>query len=93
MDGEDARLAMSRANANERWKEKRKILVAALAKIIRQGVESGHIRNDVTPEVMADFLLGMMKTWARDLDYQPGGEAGKQLVIDMFCNGASQKAS
>ena len=46
----------------QRWLKRRKELAAAVAIIITRGVASGHIRQDIPTPVLAEYLLGMLRT-------------------------------
>ena len=71
----------------QRWLNKRKMLVDALADIFCEGVAEGAVRSDISVEVMASFLLGMLRTRARDLQDVPGSMKSCELLVDMFLNG------
>jgi AcrR family transcriptional regulator len=88
MQAEDFRLAVVGGSLYERWVRHRKKLAAAVADVIRTGVAEGVIRRDLPPEVLANFLLGMLRTRARDLEDEPAAVRGYQVVVDLFCRGA-----
>jgi AcrR family transcriptional regulator len=92
MNEEELRLCFSRGNIREKWLKKRKLLVAAVAAIMRKGMAEGKIRKDVLPEVLADFLLGMLRTQIRDLEDAPMAMRRHSLIVDLFCNGAMNKS-
>jgi TetR/AcrR family transcriptional regulator, fatty acid metabolism regulator protein len=70
MQTEDGRMSFCAAPLRDRWLEKRKRLVDVLSSILSGGVREGVIRPDVPADVLANFLLGMLRTRARDLrDY------------------------
>ena len=71
----------------QRWLDKRKMLVNALADIFREGVAEGVVRSDISAEVMATFLLGLLRTRARDLQNVPENMKNCKLLVDMFLNG------
>jgi AcrR family transcriptional regulator len=80
-----------RGEFRERWSEKRKELVTAVAAIIAKGVDVGEIRGDVDPQVLAAFLLGMLRTRGRQLGDAPEAMQRYELVVDLFRNGAARK--
>jgi TetR/AcrR family transcriptional regulator len=90
MQAEGARLYWFTGDARERWMEHRKKLVAAVAQIIGRGIREGEIRDDVPAEILASFLLGMLRTRARDLAGVPDRSRPPQLVVDLFCGGAGR---
>ena len=71
----------------QRWLGKRKMLVNALADIFCEGVAEGVVRSDISAEVMATFLLGLLRTQARDLQNVPENMKNCKLLVDMFLNG------
>jgi AcrR family transcriptional regulator len=93
MQAEEFRLALSKGAVYERWMEHRKKLIVALAEIIRCGVSEGQVRGDVPPEVLANFLMGMLRTRTRDLKGAPAAVRRLELVIDLFCRGAGNSAA
>ena len=91
---EEGRLSLSKGKLHDRWMERRKKLLAALSVIIAKGVAEGELRTDLPPDVQANFLLGMLRTRARDLSEAPKEFQRYEVVVDMFRNGAgSNKGS
>jgi len=90
MQSEDFRVALSKGAVYGRWMEHRKKLIAALAGVIRCGVGEGQVRADVPPEVLANFLLGMLRTRVRDLGGAPAAARRLELVTDLFRTGAGK---
>jgi TetR/AcrR family fatty acid metabolism transcriptional regulator len=89
MQTEDGRLAEKRGAIRAVWTEKREALRAALSGIIRKGVAEGELRDDVPPEVLAGFLLGMLRTRARDFADEPSRYVGTiALLLSIFRHGA-----
>jgi TetR/AcrR family fatty acid metabolism transcriptional regulator len=93
MLAEDFRMSLARGAAYDRWVEHRKKLVTALAGIIAKGVGEGEVRGDVPPEVLANFLLGMVRTRARDLEDAPSAHRRLETVVDFFLRGAGRQAA
>ena len=92
MQTEEGRMLFCHGRLRELWQEKRKKLAAALAAIIRKGVEAGEIRADIPPEILASFLLGMLRTRGHDLADAPEQSRRYELVTDLFRNGAGRQA-
>jgi AcrR family transcriptional regulator len=90
MQAEDGRMQWCRKSIRERWLARRRKLVAAIAEILRKGVREGEIRSDLPCEVLASFLLGMLRTRARDLADAPGAQRSDAVIVDLFCHGAGQ---
>jgi AcrR family transcriptional regulator len=68
MQAEDGHLSCQPGAVRERWLAHRRQLVVALGTILATGVREGVIRPDTPPEALAAFLLGMLRTRARELD-------------------------
>ena len=88
MQSEDCRLSLETGRLRDRWLRKRKKLVEALAAILECGLREGALRADVPPDVLANFLLGMLRTRARDLVDYPEPLRRYELVVEVFCRGA-----
>ncbi len=88
MQSEDGRMSLDMGRLGRRWQEKRRKLVEALAGILAGGVKEGAIRADVAPEVLANFLLGMLRTRTRDLRDCPESAKRFEMIVDVFCRGA-----
>ena len=88
MQTEEGRLWWHRGKTRERWLERRGRLVAAVGEILRRGVPAGEVRPDVPPEVLAAFLLGLLRARAREM---PGpAEVSLEWVVEMFLHGAAR---
>jgi AcrR family transcriptional regulator len=88
MLAEENRMHARRVPLRERWLERRKKLVAAVSIIIQEGVEERQIRPDVQCDVLANYLLGMLRTRARDLEDAPEPMRRLELIIELFLGGA-----
>lgn len=88
MNDEDIRLCFTRDSIRERWLKKRKLLEATVAAIMQRGIEEGQIRGDIHVEVLANYLLGMLRTRAHDLIDAPKEMRGHDVIVDLFCNGS-----
>jgi hypothetical protein len=69
------------------WREQRRRLVSALADVISQGISGGVVRDDIPLEVLAVFLLGMLRTEGRENERNPGSSASLECVLELFLNG------
>ena len=92
MQAEEDRMSWCHGSLRERWATHRRKLVAAVAAIIAKGVAEGAIRSDIGPEVLAGFLLGMLRTWARDLAGEAHKELPHEFVVHLFCDGAGRRS-
>lgn len=89
IQAEDARMSLCRGDAHERWMEKRRRLVEAMGAILHTGQVEGKVRGDLPAEILAGFLLGMLRTRAREL-HDDKIAVGEGLLVDLFLNGAGR---
>jgi hypothetical protein len=92
MQTEESRMMCGRGQARSQWLQQRANLAAAVAAVLRIGVDEGKIRDDIPAEVLASFLLGMLRTRARDLAESSPAHADLHLVVDLFRQGAARAA-
>jgi AcrR family transcriptional regulator len=76
----------------QRWRERRKPMVEAVAAIVGQGIASGEIRADLPAEILAEYLLGMLRTRSWELEGWPDAQRSPAVVVDLFLNGAGRPA-
>jgi AcrR family transcriptional regulator len=76
------------AGLRKRWQQRRQKLVAALAAVIAHGVDTGEVRSDLPAQVLAEYLLGLMRTRAWEMDDWPEAMRSDEVVADFFLNGA-----
>jgi AcrR family transcriptional regulator len=76
----------------QRWVKRRKKLIDATVNILSQGVEEGVVRADMPIEVMAMYLLGMLRTRTRDLVDFPKDHRSHHVLVELFCNGTLECA-
>lgn len=93
MQSEDARLRLAKGGSREQWMAQRRKLVDTMAGIIDAGVEEGRIRGDIPSEVLAAFLLGLMRTRAHELTDTPQARLSDGDIVELFLNGAGQASS
>ena len=77
----------------QRWLIRRKAMTAAVAEIIGRGVAAGEIRSDLPAEVLAEYLLGMLRTRAMEMADRPEAERGLAGMVDLFVTGAAARAN
>ena len=88
MQSEEIHADTGKRSLQKRWQAARKKLIAALAAVIGQGVRGGRIRAEVPAEVLAAYLLGMLRARARELADTPGKAKRLELMLEIFCRGA-----
>ena len=89
MQSEGGLVYWRRGKIRQQWLAKRKMLINALADILLDGIAEGAVRFDIPAEVLATFLLGILRTRARDLDNTLENMKSDELLVDLFLNGAS----
>jgi AcrR family transcriptional regulator len=72
----------------QRWQQRRKTMTEAVAAVIARGVASGEIRRDIPPEILAEYLLGMLRTRSWELEDRPEPLRSHALMVDLFTKGA-----
>lgn len=89
MQSEERRALSRRGKMREDWLERRRQLISAVAEILARGRSEGVIREGIALELLAAFLLGLLRTRARQANVFPElEEAGHETVVDFFCYGA-----
>jgi AcrR family transcriptional regulator len=72
----------------QRWQQRRKTMTEGVAAVIARGVASGEIRRDIPPEILAEYLLGMLRTRSWELEDRPEPLRSHALMVDLFTKGA-----
>jgi TetR/AcrR family transcriptional regulator of autoinduction and epiphytic fitness len=93
MQAEEGHALQSPGRLRERWLARRQNLVSALAAILAEGVEAGDIRADVTGEILAVYLLGILRTRSNDFPVESGAGRSLQLALDLFLSGARTRGN
>jgi AcrR family transcriptional regulator len=88
MQAEENRLSCCKGGMHDLWMEKRANLVAAIEKILAKGAADGILRSDVSLEVLANVLLGMLRTRDRRLANAPPSMRRHEVIVELFCRGA-----
>jgi AcrR family transcriptional regulator len=88
MQGEASRMQSSRGEIKRQLDERRGHLLRLVAAIFEEGVAQGTVRNDIPSEVLAGFLLGMLRTRAREMARIPWHAKDYGVLVDLFFNGA-----
>ncbi len=72
----------------QRWRERRRAMTVAVAEIIAQGVASREVRSEMPPEILSEYLLGMLRTRSWELEGWPDAQRSHAAVVDLFLHGA-----
>ena len=92
MQAEDGRAMLCHGSLYERWLTHRQRLIGAVSEIIARGVCEGQIRGDIPAEVLTHFLLGTLRTRARDMANLPEEVRTLDRAVDVFLHGAAPAA-
>ena len=91
MQAEESRLSCCKGGLHDRWMDKRRKLVAAVESVLARGVEAGTIRRNVPLEVLANVLMGMLRTRDRSLAGAPPTMRRHEVIVDLFCRGGGRR--
>jgi TetR/AcrR family fatty acid metabolism transcriptional regulator len=89
MQAEDGRLFHCRGAMRQRWLDRRRKLLSAIKEILAKGVSEGQVRRDISTEVLAHVLLGLMRMRAHELADMPERMRRHEVIIDLFRHGVS----
>lgn len=89
MQTEESRVQWCKGDLRRQWMAQRRKLASAVAEVLKRGVEKNAIRDDLPPELLAVFLLGMLRTYAREM---AGKEPDLRVVVDLFLDGAAHRS-
>ncbi len=92
MQQEDNRTFFLRGRLLPRWLNTRKKLIKTMAEIIERGVQQGQVRTDITPEILAQYLLGMLRARSREMHDVLPEQRLPELLVSLFCFGAVKKS-
>jgi AcrR family transcriptional regulator len=88
IQSEDARMSLCRGNPKKKWQERRSHLVQALEQIIEKGRRTESVRRDISSNILARFLLALLRSRARDVGDEIDVPSVESLV-SFFLSGAS----
>ena len=88
MQSETAQIYWPRGKFHYKWMQQRHKLVSAVADILSEGVRERVVRADISADVLAAFLLGMLRTRGRELPEVSETVKSHELLVDIFLKGA-----
>ena len=88
MHSEQARMALDRADVRRQWRRRRREIVRRVAAVLQDGRESGEIREDIPPAVLAAGLLGMLRGIAYHDKTVSASSDPASATINIFLKGA-----
>jgi AcrR family transcriptional regulator len=71
----------------QRWLLHRRKLTQTIAAIIRLGVSRRQVRVDISPEVLAEYFLGMLRTRFHELDGLSERDRSRSALVSLFLQG------
>jgi AcrR family transcriptional regulator len=92
MQMEEGRVIWSQGSLWDLWMSHREKLVKSLAGILDRGKGENRVRHDVPTIVLADFLLGMLRTRTRYLAGIEDAIKRLEVLLDIFLFGASGRS-
>jgi len=92
MQMEEGRVIWSQGSLWDLWMSHRENLVKSLAGILDRGKGENRVRQDVPTVVLADFLLGMLRTRTRYLAGVEDAIKRLEVLLDIFLFGASARS-
>ncbi len=93
MQTEDGRAHWMKGPFRQTWRQRRERLVAAVALFIEQGVAVGRIRPEMQTHVLANLLLGVLRTRVRDLEDADESQRDLKVLLAFFLRGAAPDAA
>lgn len=91
MQAEEGRMSHCKSDLRDRWTRRRSKLVDALGRIISRGIKNKNLRSDITPEVLANVLLGMLRAREHGLADAPSKMRRHEVIVELFCHGAAHR--
>ena len=81
-----------RRKLRRHWGTRDEKVIAVVAGFLAQGIEQGDYETDLSPEVAARLLLGMVRTALRNRGIMPEGACPTESVISLFEKGLLARA-
>lgn len=91
MQDEEARIHWFRPRIRQRWLEKRRSLVDALAGILAEGVADGSLAPAPSPRAQSTLLLGLLRAWVRELSAEGDEHLPLGEVVRFFLRAAASR--
>lgn len=88
MQGEAGRMQSARGQLRKEWNARREHLLKLVANIFEEGMAQGVVRTDIPAEVMAGFLLGMLRTRSREMGESAQCAKDYAVLVELFYSGA-----
>src|SRR5690554_3297975 len=70
------------------FSEGRKALIEALGEILASGAHEGKLSSKISPRVLANLLLGLLRAGAKDLTQAPDQYQRPEFIVKFFLRGA-----
>jgi AcrR family transcriptional regulator len=73
----------------QRWRKRRQTMTEAVSELLEQGMAAGELRTDMPARVLAEYLLGLLRTRSWELEGWPESQRSHASVVDLFLRGAT----
>ena len=87
IQSETAKALWAKGQLLEKWFQHKQKLITSVAILLEEGIKLSVIRNDISSEILATFLLDMLRTRGRELHGDPEDIPSFEVLIDLFLNG------
>jgi TetR/AcrR family fatty acid metabolism transcriptional regulator len=77
----------------QRWLQHRQKLTQAIAEIFRLGVERRQVRDDIAPEVLAEYFLALLRARGNELAGRADRERSQQTLVSLFVSGLAPRTT
>jgi TetR/AcrR family fatty acid metabolism transcriptional regulator len=77
------------ADLKQRWRKRRQTMAEAVSELLEQGMAAGELRKDIPPKVLAEYLLGLLRTRSWELEGWPESQRSHAKLVDLFLMGAT----
>lgn len=92
MQAEERRAMWTRGELRDVWMSKKAQLTSAVSRVLDEGKREGLIRADIPLDVLAVFLLGMLRTRGRDCLAHSGPSVSHEHLVSLFLQGAAARS-
>lgn len=93
MSSEESRVLSVHGECRQQWLKRRSRMVAALTSLLQGGMDQGFVRTDISGDILAIYLLGMLKTRTQELADVPPDMGSLDTLLDIFWKGVRAGAS
>lgn len=92
MHSEERRAVRRRGHFRKLFMERRRMVEGAVCTILEEGLREGMIRDDVPLDILASFMLSVLRMRARSRYRRGETDIGYDTVVELFMHGAGLAA-